>query len=378
MKRLIYLFTLSLAAACLPAGRDINPNIVPGSGLYMPEGGAYCDLSNGKGVNFEWGPAMAEDNGFVSYEVLFDRVGGDFSQPVSRVPGQVNGSRSYVSISAKNLSKIARKAGIGIYSEGELVWTVRASKGVGGVVYSEKRKLKVRTINSMDPLPVSVSFSGAAMEGPMEMVASPGIDKSGALEGGFELFARINAGAAFQIKDERNRYYILNADGTMTSSAAAVDTRLTGGNDIRWLQLDFDGMAWSAKTVKKIEYYAAAWTGTMQTDRRELSYQGLGVWKLADYPNTISDNEAGDSRHRFDMTLSDDSVVYLGTEASLPGSYTDEYLRVNLYTSQTMKDRDWGVMWNYLPADFGRPLDVILHLNADNPLHSWWHEYHFK
>ncbi len=378
MKRIFYIAIVLLAAACAPAGSDINMTIVPGSGLYLPETGAYCDLSLGRPVSFRWGPAMAEDNGYVSYEVLFDKVGGDFSAPVGRVPGQINGSRNYVSIPAKTLSKIARNAGVGIYSEGTLQWTVRASKGIGGVVYPGARTVLVRTMNSMDPLPASVSVSGTATEGETALAPSRGIDKSGAPEGVWELFGRIKGGSDFTLKDNLDRYYTLIADGTMTSSTAPVVSRISGGNDIRWLQVDFSTMTWSVKNVKKVEYYAAAWIGTMLTDREEMTYQGKGVWTLLNYPNTISDNEAEDSRHRFDMTLSDDTVIYLGTEASLGTAYTDNYLRVFLYTDETIGSKDWDKTYNYLPADLGRPLDIYLYMNADNPSGSWWHNYEFK
>lgn len=379
MKKIFFIaLTLILAASCQRAGRQINENIVPGSGLYLPVNDAYYDLSAGKAVSFEWGPAMAEDNGYVSYEVLFDRPGGDFSSPVGRVAGQINGSRNYVTVPAKTLSKIARQSGIGIYAEGTLQWTVRASKGVGGVVYPGARKVMVRTMNSMDPLPVTVGVSGTAVEDSYNMAPSRGIDKSGAPEGVYELFGRIAGGSAFQIKDNLDRYYVLNADGTMRAASTATDTQISGGNDIRWIQLDFSSMTWWVKSVAKVEYYAAAWTGTMITDRRQMTYDGKGVWKLLDYPNTVSLNEAGDTRHRFDMTLADQSIVYLGTEAPLGTDYTTDYMRVFLYTDETIGSKDWDKTYNYLPADAGRKLDIFLYMNADNPSGSWWHEYNFK
>ena len=66
-----------------------------------------------------------------------------------------------------------------------------------------------------------------------------------------------------------------------------------------------------------------------------------GVWVLSDYENTISDNSANDSRHRFDATLGDGSKLYLGTQRPPDPPYTTEYLKVNLYTSETIGNVDW-------------------------------------
>jgi len=361
----------------MPTGREINYNVKAGAGLYLPENDTYVDLNSGKAVTFEWAPAMAEDNGYISYEVVFDRVGGDFSAPVGRVASQIIGSRNYVSIPAKTLSRIARAAGVGIWEDGSLQWSVHASKGLGGVIYPAPRRLNVRTVNSMDPLPTAVTMSGAALEGEVKMVPSQGIDGSGPQEGVFEMFG-IVSGGDFTIVDNLDRYYILNANGTMTTSTTAVTTSLGASASVRWLQLDFDGMTWTEQTVSKVEYYAASWTGTMTTDRRTMTYAGKGVWKLENYPNAISDNEVYDSRHRFDMTLSDNTMIFLGTTLTLGVDYTEDYLRVNFYTLEGVGSKDWDKTWTYLQADCGRTLDVFLYLNADNAAGSWWHEYNFK
>ena len=374
------LLTLLLVAACAPVGRDINYNIIPGSGLYFPESDIFVDLSTGKSVSFEWGPAMAEDNGYVSYEVVFDRVGGDFSAPVGRVASQIGGSKNYVTISAKTLSRIARAAGIGIFSQGSLQWSVRASKGLGGVIYPTPRRLNVRTINSMDPLPTAVTLSGSAMEADTKMVLSRGIDGSGVQEGVFEMFGKISSGT-FTVSDDQGRYYALNSTGTISSSATPVNNTLSASELVRWLQLDFDGMTWSEQSIQKVEYYAACWSDNqMTTDYQTMTYEGKGVWKLLNYPNTISLNNAGDSRHRFNMTLADtdETKIYLGTGLPLGVDYTTDYLRVNFYTADGVGSKDWDKTWNYLPTDCGRKLDIYLYLNADNEAGSWWHEYRFK
>ena len=174
---------------------------------------------------------------------------------------------------------------------------------------------------------------------------------------------------------------MLNENKTVTYSETAVNNRMPS-EAIYWLKIDFDMMTWSYNTVSKIEYYAAAWADNkMSTVNQAMTYAGKGVWTLLDYENTISNNSANDSRHRFNATLGDGTKLYLGTQASLGTSYTTDYLKVNLYTTETVNTTDkvnWEMTYKFLTADCGRKLDCYLYLNGDNPAGTWWHEYKFK
>ncbi len=375
---------LALAATpfvsgCSDEGNEINYNIQTGNKLYLPAEGKSIDLSQGSDVRFEWSPSIAEDNGFVSYELLFDRENGDFSQPLAAMTSQLTGSQTYLSVSAKDLNTVARAAGLGTRETGNIRWTVRASKGINGSVYTESRLLSVTTMNSMSPLPQSITLQGEATEDPqngINMAVSAGIDNVAATEGTFEAFTRIKSGSDFTVVDDLGRYYSLNADGTVTDSETPVNNRFTT-EAIYWIKIDFGVMTWESNTISKIEYYAAAWADNqMSTSRVTMDYQGKGVWMLADYENTISDNSAKDSRHRFNATLGDGSMLYLGTQSSLGSAYTTDYLKVNLYTS--LGNADWDNTYNFLTTDCGRAFDCYLYLNADNPAGTWWHEYKFK
>ena len=375
---------LALAATpfvsgCSDEGNEINYNIQTGNKLYLPAEGKSIDLSQGSDVRFEWSPSIAEDNGFVSYELLFDRENGDFSQPLAAMTSQLTGSQTYLSVSAKDLNTVARAAGLGTRETGNIRWTVRASKGINGSVYTESRLLSVTTMNSMSPLPQSITLQGEATEDPqngINMAVSAGIDNVAATEGTFEAFTRIKSGSDFTVVDDLGRYYSLNADGTVTDSETPVNNRFAT-EAIYWIKIDFGVMTWESNTISKIEYYAAAWADNqMSTARVTMDYQGKGVWLLADYENTISDNSANDSRHRFNATLGDGSMLYLGTQSSLGSSYTTDYLKVNLYTS--LGNADWDNTYNFLTTDCGRAFDCYLYLNADNPAGTWWHEYKFK
>ena len=366
-------------SGCSDEGNEINYNIQTGNKLYLPAENESIDLSLGNDVRFEWSPSIAEDNGFVSYELLFDRENGDFSQPLAAMTSQLTGSQTYLSVTAKELNTVARAAGLGIMESGNIRWTVRASKGINGSIYTESRLLSVTTMNSMSPLPQSVTLQGEATEDPaagIPMVVSAGIDNEAATEGTFECFTKIKSGADFTVVDDLGRYYELNEDGTLSYSETPVNNRMSA-EGIYWIKIDFGVMTWEPKAITKMEYYAASWVDNKMSKVNEpMTYVGKGVWELLDYENTISDNSANDSRHRFNATLGDGSKLYLGTRSSLGTSYTTDYLKVNFYT--TLGNVDWDRTYNFLTTDCGRAFDCYLYLNADNPAGIWWHEYKFK
>lgn len=376
---------LALAAApfvsgCTEEGNEINYNIQPGNELYLPADETVIDLTRGADIEFQWAPSIAYDNGFVSYELLFDKANGDFSAPLAAIASQLNGSKTSVSVTSKNLNTVARAAGVGINERGSFKWTIRASKGISGSVYSETRSLTVITMNSMDPLPEKVILKGSALEDPegIDMIVSGGIDKVPATDGTFECFTKIKGATDFTVEDNLGRYYALNENGTITNSETAVNNRMPS-EAIYWIKVDLGVMTWSYKTVTKIEYYAASWADNkMTTVNKAMTYAGKGVWELLDYENTVSKNSANDSRHRFNATLGDGSKLYLGTTAKLGTAYTTDYLKVNLYTKEGVGSVDWDKTYNFLTDDCGRKLDCYLYLNGDNPAGTWWHEYKFK
>lgn len=370
-------------SGCTDDGNEINYNIQPGNELYLPLSGKTVDLSRGADVEFQWAPSIAYDNGFVSYELLFDRESGNFSAPLAVMTSQLNGSKAYLSVTSKKLNGVARAAGFGTLETGNLKWTARASKGLFGNVYTESRILTVTTTNAMNPFPQTVTLMGDGVEDPtgIKMVASAGIDKVAGSEGTFECFTKIKGSTDFTIVDDLGRYYTLNENKTVTFSETTVANRMPS-EAIYWLKIDFDMMTWSYNTVSKIEYYAASWADNkMTTVNLAMNYAGKGVWTLLNYENTISKNSADDSRHRFNATLGDGTKLYLGTQASLGTTYTTDYLKVNLYTTETVNNSDkvnWEMTYKFLSSNFGQKLDCYLYMNGDNPAGTWWHEYKFK
>ena len=380
---------VAILSGCSHQENKLDLNVQAGNELYLPEDNVLVDLRNGNTTEFYWAPSIAYDNGYVSYDVIFTGKDGSFDNPVDVVSSQFNGSRPYLSMVPKKLQKIARKAGIGNLEEGELKWTVRASKGLGGSIYSETRTIRLHTMNSMDPLPEKMFLYGPALQSaqPVEpnelkMTVSRGISSLPAEPGIFESFCKLASGQDFFIKDELGRHYKLvdselDSAGLLVHTQDPVASRINPGNDndVIWMNIDVDGMSWSYHTVTKIQLYAAAWADeTMTTVTKDLEYKGNGTWSLLGYENTNSKNAADDSRYRFNAILGDDTVLYLGTSATLGAEYTVSYRMINFYWEEAVGSVDWDKTFNLLVQDCGKPCDVHLYLNSDNKAGTWWHD----
>ena len=370
----------SLLSACMEPGRELNFAVNTGDDLYLPADNASFDLSSVADVEFYWAPSVAADNGYLTYEVLFDKVGGDFSKPLAAFASQITGSSPFVVLTAKSLNSVAKAAGLLPGTSGEVIWTVRVGKGIKGTVYKKSRKITLSPMNSMDPLPTRVLLKGAGAEVAegIAMVPSVAVDGVAPAAGIFECFTRIKGGTEFTVTDELDRQYVLKEGGAL----ANVDTPTGSTLDaeaIYWIKIDFDGMLWSAVPVTEVVLYAAAWTGgTMKTKNTPLTYKGKGVWELLDYDNANSDNPEKDSRHRFNISLGNGTTLYAGASTSLGTGYTTAFLCVDFFSADGVGNKDWDKTWTLLPGDCGRPFDCYLYLNADNPAGKYWHEYIFK
>lgn len=370
---------VAILSGCSHQENKLDLNVQAGNELYLPEDNVLVDLRNGNTTEFYWAPSIAYDNGYVSYDVIFTGQDGSFDNPVDVVSSQFNGSRPYLSMVPKKLQKIARKAGIGNLEEGELKWTVRASKGLGGSIYSETRTIRLHTMNSMDPLPEHLFIYGQALESAesmdeLKMTVSRGINSLPAEPGIFESFCKLASGQDFFIKDELDRHYKLDSAGLLVHTQDPVASSINE-DDVIWMNIDVDGMSWSYHTVTKIQLYAAAWADeTMTTVTKDLEYKGNGTWSLLGYENTNSKNAADDSRYRFNAILGDDTVLYLGTSATLGAEYTVSYRMINFYWEEAVGSVDWDKTFNLLVQDCGKPCDVHLYLNSDNKAGTWWHD----
>ncbi|MDR2087342.1 MAG: SusE domain-containing protein, partial [Dysgonamonadaceae bacterium] len=211
-------FLLSSAAGFNSCNDDkeINLNVTPVKQLYEPTDGKSVELesSASAALYFEWEAAKAEDGGMVLYEVAFDRENGDFSNPVYRMASENNGGRNYLTITHKQLNKIAGMIGIGPAETGKLKWTVFSSKGVNEVKAEVARTLEIKRLQGFDEIPVDLYIAGEASEGGATLADAPLFKMVN--PGEFEIYTQLTAGKTFYFVDgktgDARRFY---ADGVV-------------------------------------------------------------------------------------------------------------------------------------------------------------------
>lgn len=113
--KIFYVFVMCLtvlfSTSCTKDMEYKDVQVSPVTQLYEPTDGQSVTLvaSSTASLFFEWAAAKAEDSGSPLYEVVFDKVDGDFSNPVYRVVADNNGVRSYATITHKVLDKIGKQ-----------------------------------------------------------------------------------------------------------------------------------------------------------------------------------------------------------------------------------------------------------------------------
>lgn len=142
-------FVITVMQSCTEKGPGIDYDITLGNDLTAPADNAEIDLASATSVTFSWAESEAEDGGYVSYEVLFDEEGGDFSSPVAAMSSGSNGGAIDLSLSSADLNEIALSAGIAAGESGVVKWTVRASKGIKGGIYGQANSLVLRTVQEL-------------------------------------------------------------------------------------------------------------------------------------------------------------------------------------------------------------------------------------
>lgn len=172
MKKIVYVFlTLLVAIGSSSCSDDdsngLQPEIVETGNLVTPLNNApvTIDTQNGTPLSFSWTPAQAKDGGLVQYTVLFDVVGGDFTDPIYKAVSNSTGTAASLSLSQAYLNVIAESAGIAPLGTGQVIWTVQASSSYFVQRFSETFTLTLTRPEGLATFPEFMYIYGSATEG---------------------------------------------------------------------------------------------------------------------------------------------------------------------------------------------------------------------
>ena len=147
------------------------------------------DVTSAEPVVLSWTGGGAADGGIVLYEVLFDKEGGDFSNPLVSLKSD-QGALPRLTLTHAALNTIARNAGILPQETGKLIWTVRASKG--GVLKESdiQSAITVTRGEGIDNIPSQLFLYGSSTENN----GQGGIPFRKVEDGLFQIYTTISAG----------------------------------------------------------------------------------------------------------------------------------------------------------------------------------------
>jgi hypothetical protein len=316
---------LVLAASCRDEEKELNLTLTPANTLFTPADNLSVKLqpTTSAAVVFQWEQGKAEDGTLVLYQVLFDKEGGDFSNPVATVLSDGSGVQNRLTLSHKDLNRIASTAGIAALSSGKLRWTVASSKGPNIVRSANVRGIAVDRPAGFADVPAAAYLTGTATEAGADAANAIPLKKTG--EGTFEVFTSLKDGTFKLVDGTGAGAKTYSATGNLTALAEGGETAVAGPAKVYRLEFDFNNAALTATEIVNVGLWIAAQNNVTVT----LPYVGNSTWKIENTPIEFFQFSWGrDERYKFRMQVKSngqDGELWYGSQSkdnSRPGAGT--------------------------------------------------------
>lgn len=264
-----------MITSCKKEVRALDENLATVSVLNAPADGASIQLqpTSNASVVFSWQKTVAEDGGLVLYELVFDKENGDFNNPIFKTVSDGGGVDAQITLTHKQLTKIASLGGIASSSTGKLKWTVIASKATNRKTASQSRTLVLERPAGFAELPSELYITGSATEGGDDVTKAVSFKM---LEPGiFEIYTSLKAGTYYLTDKpaaDAKKFYI---DGTVIKEGATPVT-VSGDTKVYRIKLDFNvATQLEATEIKSMGLYMSAYNSEIT----QLNYVGNGVFQ---------------------------------------------------------------------------------------------------
>lgn len=363
-----YFFALSiLLVACDDTMGESDNRLSEVETLIEPSDDKAIELetSASASVYFEWDFAEVENGGTAVYQIAFDKIEGDFSKPVYVMSSDNHGFNNNVTISHKQLNKIAGMMGVGASETGAFKWTVFSIKGTKSIKAKQENKIVVKRLAGFAELPIDVYITGEASEGGTDIAKA---QKMKAVAGGeFEVYTELKAGSEFYFTDG------ITGDSRKFSASNNI-IKEDGVSEVSFdgvyrIILDFNTGAASYTLVQRISFYFPPLNSVLF----ELPYIGNGVFQAKSTVTFKQEGWGRDERYKFMMQVKEDGGNgeekqlewgTLNATDSRPNPTSPEsYYYLKLYTDVTQWENKWK-----LSGDFdGVPAVYTIYLQADKP-----------
>lgn len=300
---------------------ELGNLLTPNSGNQL-----VIDVENGENINFTWSEATSKDGGLVTYKVLFDKEGGDFSEPISTFSSSGNGAKTFLTLQQVYLNIMASKAGIQQLDSGNIIWTVKVSSGFNEKLFPENAKITLTRPEGLAVFPEYMYIYGDATEQSnlTNSIAFKQISNKFPNDdiqpGTFETITKMEPGSFFitntnDSNDPDLTNYYLNSNGKIRQGNTESTFNLPEG--VYRIRMNLATSTISYKLIENIELYILA----SQTTRAVFEYVGNHTFEATDgYFDFLEPGSPGapswlswqEERYRFRFEI-DGNVSYIGS-----------------------------------------------------------------
>lgn len=271
--------------------------------LYEPVEDRYAVIEDVSNLYFEWEKAQAEDNSVVYYDILFDKLDGDFSNPIYIYQADGNGLNTGATITKKGLNRIARLAGAKSEEEATVKWTVRSNRGMNFALAQESRTITLLRMAGLEDLDdgerLYIGGAGSEQGQRVKMIET----KESTVY--YEIYTKLEAGEPIyfytRLQANSDRIISIKEDGKSieeTAGSEALPYTVDKAGVYR-IKLDFKSKKISFEEINRVAI-RNSWTNA----RGILSYTEKGVWELMNYNVQLQKTDWGfDERYKIEFTV---------------------------------------------------------------------------
>jgi hypothetical protein len=363
---LSFLLAILALAGCEKDERDINSNISEVTAFYAPNDNIFVRLepATSASVVFEWEQARAEDGSLVMYEVAFDEETGDFSTPIYKMSSDGNGVQPRLTLSHKDLNRIANFAGIGSLETGKIKWTVLAAKALNVKIASLSRTIEVERPAGFAEVPTEVYLTGAATEAGADLASAIKLKSTG--PGTFEIFTQLKPGTYHFANRNAGTPVTYITEGTALKEGSGAASPATAPTVFR-IQLDFNNAAVKVSQVMKVEY----WFAPRNAVEAELLYQGMGIYKAVNVPIEFRQESWGrDERYKFRVTFKDETGTQFQEDwasSNRDNNRPDANTPAAWYNLFKQDVNQWDYTFKFRTEADMHPVDLTVKFAPDGP-----------
>ncbi|NQD71609.1 hypothetical protein HP439_12840 [Sphingobacterium shayense] len=334
--------------------------------LYSPTDNAAVKLVSAGSASlfFEWEPAQTEDNGAALYEIVFDKVGGDFSQPIYTTTSNNNGYLSNATLTHKVLNNVASMSGIGPGESGEIIWTVVSSRGLNRVLSDQVRTLAITTLEGFTDMPNEVYLVGEGSETGTDVSASLSFKQTAS--GEFEIYTKLEANKDYVFIDRKGASprYFYSDDQVKLKEGEQESKMQVPKTGIYKINLDFNVATVSLSEIKSI----GLWFSPDNKILFDLPYAGKGVWTGTGVVKFKQEDWGKDQRYKFQFEAIENGQTVtkqfgtLNASDNPPNASSDpSYYYVKVLSNVTQ----WDDKWKFIDAVDGASTTISVILQGD-------------